>query len=57
MDADASLATVLVLNEDTAVTAELPLVDRSIGGGGATVIAGGLGYAVEDEVEVGLGCT
>ena len=57
MDADAWLATVLALNEDTAVTAELPLVDRSMGGGGATVIAGGLGFAVEDEVEVGLGCT
>ena len=50
----ASLATVFVLNEDAAVTAELPLVDREMGGGGATMIAGGFG--VELELGGGRGC-
>ena len=50
----ASLATVLELAVDAAVTAELRLVDREMGGGGATMIAGGLG--VDVELEAGRGC-
>ena len=54
---EASLASVSVLNVELAVTAELPLVDREIGGGGATIIAGGFGFEADVEAEAGLGCT